>query len=428
MSKKYKKLKIKFPDFLDEHGIEYDETIGGEIKIIECPSCQKVKKLYVDPETGVAQCKSASCSLVNGVSPFDLVIELLGVSRGEAYKICFGDSKDSDMEDIFDSEDMDDPFFGNNSNKRKKKEKPQNIELPITAEDLDKTKHKEAWDYLINRGYTDEVIRKIGAKIMKYKSYSEGFADLTRKNYSKEDIKRTLMYINRIIFPLYINTEIKGYIARDFTGKVDKQYKALNSIGSFRSHYFWNYDNAKNSDVVVICEGITDALKCGIDRSIALLGTVATKEQINLLKTMNAKKIIFCLDVGTDSSKEKIYDQLMLSYPGNIYDIEMEPLFISKEKIDDEIFKAIEEIPISKNHRLEYVSDNTIYMSYEIYEDIKKKIKSKWFNLDFKKTQELEKFIKNGDYKDAGDFSLEEMEEKIQNASIYSKSEKIDLL
>lgn len=424
MAKKYKKLLIKFPDFLDDNGIEYDETVSGEIKIMECPSCGKSKKLYVDPETGVAQCKSASCDLNLGISPFDLVITLLGVSRGEAYKICFGTS--NQMEDIFDTSDnMEDELF---LKKEEKKKAPENVELPVNSVSLDKNKHKEAWNYLIDRGYTDEIIEKIGAKIMEYKNYSQGFADLTSKNYSKEDIKRTLMYINRIIFPLYINNEIKGYIARDFTGKVDKAYKALNSIGSFRSFYFWNYDNAKDSDELVICEGITDALKCGINRSIALLGTVATKEQISLMKKMNAKKIIFCLDVGTEKNQEVLYDQLMLSYPGSIYTVEMEPLFISKYEIDDEMFEALQETPIASKHRLEKVDKNKIMMDYELYEDVKKKLKSKWYNLDKRKMEALEQFIKNGDYKDAGDFSLEEMEEKIKKATLFRKKENIELL
>ena len=424
MAKKYKKLKIKFPDFLDEHGVDYDETIGGEIKIIECPSCQKVKKLYVDPETGVAQCKSASCDLNQGISPFQLVIELLGISKKEAYKICFGES--NQMGDIFATEDHNDGFFQHS--KKEEKKEPENVELPVNSVSLDKIKHKEAWDYLVKRGYNDQIIEKIGAKIMEYKSYSEGFADLTSKQFSKDDIKRTLMYIKRVIFPLYIDSNIKGYIARDYTGKVDKQYKALNSIGSFRAHYFWNYDNAKSSDVLVICEGITDALKCGIDRSIALLGTVATKEQINLLKKMNAKKIVFCLDVGTEKSQEKLFDQLMLSYPGNIFTIEMEPLFISSKKINAIIFEALKELPLAEKYRLEYINENRIFMDYELYEDVKKKIKHKWFSLDKKETEMLEDFIKNGDYKDAGDFSLEEMEEKIKNATLFRKNETIDSL
>lgn len=427
MAKKFKKFKLagKITQWLEENGIDYDETSSGEIKIVECPMCGKTKKLYVDPHTGVAQCKSASCDWNKGISPFELVKVTLGVSKGEAYKICFGDS--NEQKDIFGEED--DDGFNIGGHKQKESAEPENIELPLMSENLDKDKHKEAWNYLINRGYTDEIISKIGAKIMPFNNRQEGWQELIKQKKSQEEIKKNLMYINRVIFPLYIDGNIKGYIARDFTGKVDASYKALNSYGSFRSHYFWNYDNVKNSEEIVICEGITDALKCGINRAIALLGTFAADKQIELIKKTNAKKIIFCLDVGTDKSKKVLFEQLMVSYPGNIYNVEMPNILVCKKSvINNNILNAIKQIPNIEQYELDKIDDNNLKISYDLYKDIKKKLKFSWFELEIKDLNLMKDFFEYAEYKDAGDYTLEEMEDMIKNAHLFSVGHDIELM
>ena len=113
---------------------------------------------------------------------------------------------------------------------------------------------------------------------------------LQKKGYSVDEIKFNLRYLNRIFFPVKYNGELKGFVARDFSNKVDPAFKALNSVGQFRAKYVWNFDNVKDSDVIVLCEGITDAIKCGINRAIAFFGAAATEDQLDLIKTTSLRK------------------------------------------------------------------------------------------------------------------------------------------
>lgn len=424
MNERYK-LILDIPNWLDDIGVEYEETSQGWLKVIECPSCSKTKKFYIEPESGVAKCFYAGCDFHDAIDPVTLVAKLAAVDKKDAFNICFGNP--NQRINIFEEEDELFEFSDGSRSSVSKKRKQriiEDIEMPIEAENLDKNnpKHLKAWNYLIGRGYTDEVINQIGATIIPYKNRGEAFAKMRNKNYSQEKMKEHLSYLNRIIFPVYINEKLKGFQARDFTGKAPKAFKALNSPGSWRSFYFWNYDNVKESDTIIICEGITDALKCGIHRSIAIFGTFLTDDQFKLLMTTKAKKIIFCLDVGTDHIKESISKKLRTHFGDEIYHVQFEEkLQFPKGLFNEKIKTAFEDLPYMRNDniKIEKYGEDYIFLPYEAYKDSKKKLKEKWFKLDEEGYNQLANFLDSSDYKDAGDFSLEEMDLKIGKAEKF---------
>lgn len=416
------KFKLKLPEWFDEKGIEYRETSTGEVIVETCPSCGKNRKLYVEPETGVAQCKYADCELTNGISPVKMVEVLLGVSTSEAIKIALEVKQKKKSTSIFDEdEDEEDEEKEDKDSFRKKvRQETETITMPSDTVLLTKS-FDRAWNYLIKRGYTDELIEKLELHVMPFSDYKDAWAALQKKGYSVDEIKFNLRYLNRIFFPVKYKGELKGFVARDFSNKVDPAFKALNSVGQFRAKYVWNFDNVKDSDTVVLCEGITDAIKCGINRAIAFFGAAATEDQLELIKTTKAQKIVLCLDVGTEKSQNHIYEQLLTSYPGQIYVVDLPSLLTQKESLlNENIKKAFEEVI---GDEIEYFKENELIIDYHKYQKIKKLFKEKWFKLSSKDYESLGFFIENAQFKDAGDYSFQEMDNFIKNAKIFQLKE-----
>lgn len=428
-----KKLKIVFPDWLDEQGIDYRETSTGEIIIESCPACNRSKKLYVEPETGVAQCKYAGCELNDGISPIELVSRLLGISKGKAFIICFGkqEKKEVSKDDILGDDWLND-FSSAPKEKRKKEQKElTEVKYPPLVEDLS-PKHFEAWNYLINRGMTAEDIQKVRMKILPFSDYKDYSVALQRMGVSPDEIKRYTKYLNRVIFPVEVDGKLVGYVARDFTNKVPKKYKVMNSEGSFRADVFWNYDNVKESDTIIICEGFMDAIKCGVNRSIAILGADMSGGQFNLLRKLKTKKIIMALDIGTERKQNAIFDEMFLDFPGAIYRIDLPPLLTQKENLlNNSIKKILEEF---MPEEFSYFTENEMHIPYGVHDEIMTRLEKEpnWFlsgrnALSKYELENLQKFMKNAEYKDAGDYTKEEMDSFIEKAILFKKYTDFDL-
>jgi hypothetical protein len=89
-------------------------------------------------------------------------------------------------------------------------------------------------------------------------------------------------YAYRVIFPIYVNKALKGFVARDFTGTQTPPY--LNTSGS---KYLYNFPD-KPHDKIVLCEGVFDCL--AIERTVrtqkfydvaAVLGRTLTEQQLD---------------------------------------------------------------------------------------------------------------------------------------------------
>ena len=429
----YKDLKIKLPDWFEDNGVDFKETSTGEVIIEDCPSCNRTYKLYVEPETGVAQCKYAGCEFNDGISPITLVSKLLNISKGKAFTICYGkkEKKAVSKDDILGDDWLSDITENQNIKEKKKKKELKEIEFPPLVEDLTE-QHKTAWEYLMGRGMSKEDIEVTQMKIIPFEDSKKYWTALVAKGYSPEEIKKYTRYLNRVIFPVKVEEKLFGYVARDFTNKVPKKYKVMNSEGSFRAEVFWNFNNVKDSHEIVICEGFMDAVKAGVDRSIAILGADMSEGQFNLLRKTSAKKVIMCLDIGTKRKQNNIFDNLFLDFPGAIYKVELPPLLTQKDNLlNDNIKKILEEL---SPEEISYFKNNELYLDYSVFEDVKDKIENSpsWFlsgnnALSKYELDNLKTFVKKAEYKDAGDYSKEEMNEFIKNAVLFQKYRDIDL-
>jgi hypothetical protein len=138
--------------------------------------------------------------------------------------------------------------------------------LATTSCDLD----RKARRYLLSRGITPGQIRdkNIGVSLIGRLSY-------------------------RIIFPVTAGRELRGVVARDFTGQQEPKY--LNSFGTKSL-----YNSHKSAMRAVLSEGVFKALR--IERlglgfsSMATLGRDITESQIEQLQAMKCKEVVIWPD------------------------------------------------------------------------------------------------------------------------------------
>jgi hypothetical protein len=349
------------PDILEEHGIHFRENSTNQLIIEKCFNCNRFKKLYVNAETGSFMC--FRCEVKGG--PTFLLANLIGCSYKEANVYLYGKTGPVS---IYAEDGVEDPLrlTGTLKGKRTDATMPLPITLPADMKPLTKD-DVEAWEYLTKkRGLTDEVINALN--LYHWKS------------------------AKRVVFLVTKNGEIFGTLARDYIG--DQVKKVLNSVGGWRSFNVWNFDNAKSSKELVICEGAFSAIKCGYARSIALLGKAATAGQIELIRTMDAKKIYICLDVGTEIEQYKLFTQLSLYYHGQIYKINLPPI---------KLFKC------SCGIKSEYLYDSEDNTDTEWTCSCGKLYKEKDFF----------QLLKDSEFKDSGDYDFEQMDAFIRNAKKF---------
>lgn len=150
--------------------------------------------------------------------------------------------------------------------------------------------------YMLDRGFTPEVLNKVRAKI----------------NYS---------YSYPIIFPMLDNGKFKGWVCRTDKPSIEKQRKYLYNEGFRRSNTLvGNYDK---THVPIICEGYMDRLsfvQAGCDYAISILGWKMTLEQISKLKSKGITQVVSALDndecgkKGTEYLK-KYFDVIRFPFP-----------------------------------------------------------------------------------------------------------------
>lgn len=390
-------LIVDITEWLETQGFKFQER-SEELIADSCINCGRSKKMYIEKKSGLFKCHRCEYK-GNALS---LVMKVGGVSFSKAVEICYGIKKERINPDEID-DDMWEKDFQDQAKKSQKNDEPDPpIQVPKYFTKLTKG-DSLAWEYLKNRGLTDEIIESLG-----------------------------LYYWNdgqRVVFTIETDQMIMGYMARDITGSQDP--KTLNSRGNFRSFNFWNYDRVKDREDIIICEGIFSAIKAGPDRSIALLGKVATKGQISLLRTTKAKKIIFGLDVGTEEDQDKLYERLSVYYPGKIFKIEFPALIKFKEELNQAILDEINN-KYKTSMRINPLTDisrfagnkSVLYISPKDKKVIKDLLEGKKLILVSPPALEFMKVLKKADYLDAGDYTFEEMEDLLSRAIPYKKSQK----
>lgn len=395
-------LQVDLEEWLDDIGVAYRKNGTGELMLQKCfnPNCGGKEKLYINSKTGVYNCFKCGPREpeIGKGSLFRLAKYLAHMNFEQALKFFYHVSLENDKATMSSLMEEDGDLL------KKKKIKVQmvieSIELPSEFEPLNKDHHPDAWNYLLKRGIKESTIEKLGAFYAEHGLYGK-----------------------RVININYIDDKPVGFVARDITNKSEK--KVLNSPGKFRSFSIWNMGRVKNSEEIILCEGIFSAVQCGIDRSVALLGKTASDAQLDLIRQSRAKKIYICLDVGTDIEQETLYNNLVLYFPKQIYTIVMpDILSLKKYELSEELKLKIEkEFSIKFKYHENF--KNKLRIPYVTKEKLKKSYKLKSLILKNKFSPEeleiLEFFALKAEYLDAGDYSEEQMDELIKSAPLFKK-------
>lgn len=123
---------------------------------------------------------------------------------------------------------------------------------------------------------------------------------------------------NKIIFPITINSEIVFWASRNFIVAKGLSMYVSDSVSGYYSKgdVVYGVDYVDVSKPVIIVEGIFDALTT--PNSIALLGKKATKEQIDLIASMQPVEVVVMLDADARREACTLYSRFRLRLPTSI--------------------------------------------------------------------------------------------------------------
>lgn len=132
--------------------------------------------------------------------------------------------------------------------------------------------YSEVKEYMLNRGFTPEILTKVDARLTFNVSYP-------------------------IIFPMLDNGKFKGYVCRTNLPSIEKKRKYLYNDGFSRSNTLVGNYGSKN--YVFVVEGYMDRLKFlqyGEENVVAILGWKMSQNQEQKLKKAGVKYVISALD------------------------------------------------------------------------------------------------------------------------------------
>jgi len=148
------------------------------------------------------------------------------------------------------------------------------------------------YEYLINRGWTDEIIALY-----------------------KPLLSMNEQYKNRVILPVIKDEKIIYWTARSIEANSVMKYKNPSIPRNDVIFESLIHENNFFSDKLVICEGLFDAFK--VPNAIALFGkTITAENEINIIKKARDKKYIYvALDAGAESNIKTICAKLQSWFP-----------------------------------------------------------------------------------------------------------------
>jgi endogenous inhibitor of DNA gyrase (YacG/DUF329 family) len=362
--------------FLEESGVGFDQAGGGrELVLRSCPACGKANKFYVAADTGKFIC--FHCATIDPKmrgGPIGLVMLIGDVGFREAKKIVEGSEVNipTSQDDASSALDLDlggiDYHGARGARFGRGVEAPGPIRIPKYMLKIDKLKFPEAWAYLASRGIPDGVIERLDAYVSGLQGPRDAAAivgralaeaerekivsviydvfrakvDVTDETVGpflrKRGLPPTLLesvtdaivsvkYRSRVVFIVRSGGAAFGWVARDYTGQ--SSLKVMNSRGPFKYFCAWNFDQAQGSSEIVVCEGIVSAVKCGIHRSVATLGKLVTDEQVQLLKKSGARTAYVCLDVDAQKEAQELKRRLLPHFK-NVYNVSLPPVRLLK--------------------------------------------------------------------------------------------------
>jgi len=256
---------------------------------------------------------------------------------------------------------------------------------------------KQAYNYLINRGFTDEIISQfeIGYSLPSW-DFTTKF--LLKRNFSEQLIEKAGLSIyrekdgtffdrfrNRIMFPISDkNGNTIAFSGRALEGDDPKYLNSPETVIFNKSQILYNYFHAKpamkKQQHVVLFEGFADVIagkKAGIYNGVATMGTSLTEEHIALLKT-NVNTVTICYDGDSAGVEAAFRAGNLIQKHGLTVKVTMLPEqldpddFVNKygpSRLYDEIFLAsmtfmsFKMIYYKRNKRLSDEADKLTYMN-----------------------------------------------------------------
>lgn len=266
--------------FINEHFDHYMVTSrggGNEIEML-CPFCKggrsQEESFNLNLRRGAGRCWRGKCSWQGSFVYF--VKSYLDCDWATAYKIAGGEPP-ADIDELIgflntlNIDFEEEPFVFKDVEIYAWVESSQPV---IEAENFD-----EISDWIENvRGYdVDEFLDTHELWVPKYKG----------------------RYDDRVIFKVRTCGRT-AYLAYSYNPMLKR--KTLNPPGQVLSNMLYNYDNVKNSSVVILTEGIFDAARAMSYDFAAMcgFGLAISDEQIFLLSELAAKEIVICYDHGCD--------------------------------------------------------------------------------------------------------------------------------
>lgn len=172
---------------------------------------------------------------------------------------------------------------------------PCNAVIPISA----LTKDHPAVQFLLKDHLTD--LNKLATEFEVGYILAEDSIDIL---FEKPDGPPTkINTANSLVFPVYHNKELVGWQLRFVPGTPNgNRMGKMKYLHVFpKGNYLYNYDNAKQYEMVVVVEGIKKAWK--MDNAIATLGKGITSTQLQLLQS-NWNKIVLFYDSGSKTQEK----------------------------------------------------------------------------------------------------------------------------
>lgn len=306
---------MRFEDFLEEQLGKASESTPGELKF-NCPFCSETKKRFyvkqsMDSKNGQYIC--FNCGETG--NPITFMKEYYNVDSKTAFKLLEQNNIEIEIDktikfdkSLSDSEKLMLLLLGTEHKDEEVKKIPPNLpfEFKILSQNLYNKEAEPFLRYLKGRGVTlEQIIEHNIAYTLESKCY-------------KSDNQTTFTFYNSIIFFTY-NAQGE-YVYWNTRSIVPTKMKTVNAPSSDvqygKKDVLFNFNKAKNQRLIVITEGVFDALtfhKYGI----ATFGKDVSENQIKLIKKYVPKEtnIYLMLDSDAYSYNIKVAGELYKMFP-----------------------------------------------------------------------------------------------------------------
>jgi len=256
-----------------------------------------------------------------------------------------------------------------------------------------------AKEYLINRKFSNEIIKEFGIGLsLNKKDFLTKL--LLNKKYDFKTIEKTGLitkndnnyydtYVNRIMFPLYdLTGKIVGYSGRIYNSESNSKYFNIKETEIFKKgELLYNYHRAKDEvrkkGNLIIVEGFMDVIRLysiGLKNVVATMGTAVTKQQALLMKRLS-DEIILCFDgddAGNEATNSCINELEKIGVVPKVVRLEnkLDPdeyiIKYGKEKFEEKIFNPINGLDYKMSyHKTEKQLTNNFDMSKYVDEMLK---------------------------------------------------------